>query len=220
MTKHTHSDLCAIAVKWLKRPESRKGPNCHVAISETSSYTEIPDAVGYSKAQIHKMDRQDDIDFCTVVEVKVSRADFLKDASKPHRVNSEEGIGDHRYYMCPKDLIKKEELPAGWGLLYVNDRGHIKVIATASKMKSSRKNELYLLVKIAETGNDPEWVKMNLKDNRAIHRRLVQKKTKTEEHNRKLRSNVNELTAENRKQKEYINKLKRKLLELKPHVKS
>ena len=44
-----HSDLCKLAVSWLKRPFSRGGHGCTVAIDEcrTGWGGEIPDAVGY-----------------------------------------------------------------------------------------------------------------------------------------------------------------------------
>lgn len=58
--------------------------------------------------------------FFFVVESKVSRADFLADAKKSFRKNPEEGVGNYRYYACPEGLIKPEELPPKWGLIYVN----------------------------------------------------------------------------------------------------
>lgn len=124
MTEWAHEALCKLAVEWLKRPDSRKGPGCQVAVSETQNYTskEIPDAIGWraqGPSQTHSV----------VVEVKVSRADFLADAKKPHRKNPESGMGAFRYYMAPAGLIKPEELPPKWGLLEVSPKGLIKVRA-------------------------------------------------------------------------------------------
>lgn len=62
-----------------------------------------------------------------LVEVKVSRSDFLRDKHKPHRHTG--GLGDFRYYMCPEGMIKIEDLPDRWGLLWVNKRGHVKLMA-------------------------------------------------------------------------------------------
>lgn len=114
-----HDDLCAIAVKWLKREPSKRGPGCDVAVSEvkTGHTGEIPDAIGFRRKGDHR-------DGSVVVEVKVSRADFLADSKKRHR--REGGVGCWRYFMCPEGLIGVEELPAGWGLLWVNKRGHVK----------------------------------------------------------------------------------------------
>ncbi|EEO7295542.1 hypothetical protein G6599_004807, partial [Salmonella enterica] len=60
-------------------------------------------------------------------EVKVSRSDFLRDKHKPHRQRG--GLGDYRYYMCPEGIINISDLPDRWGLLWVNKRGHVKLMA-------------------------------------------------------------------------------------------
>lgn len=119
-----HKTLCALAVSWLKRPMSRSGPGCTIAISESSNWIngEIPDAIGWRP---YKHPRCGSI----VVEVKVSRTDFLADASKPHRKESATGMGAYRYFMAPAGLISIEELPAKWGLIEVTPRGHMKVRA-------------------------------------------------------------------------------------------
>lgn len=62
-----------------------------------------------------------------LVEAKVSRADFLADAKKPFRRDPATGVGKYRYYACPEGLIKPEELPPRWGLIYVNQRGHVSM---------------------------------------------------------------------------------------------
>lgn len=51
------------------------------------------------------------------VEIKVLRADWLRELKTAHK---QEAIGqfcDEWYVAAPKDLVKKEELPTGWGLL-------------------------------------------------------------------------------------------------------
>lgn len=52
-----------------------------------------------------------------LIETKISRADFKADAKKSFRQNG--GVGRYRYYACPEGLIKPEELPEKWGLIYV-----------------------------------------------------------------------------------------------------
>ncbi|NHR07427.1 adenylosuccinate synthase [Chromobacterium haemolyticum] len=118
----THQNLCKLAVEWLQRPSSRKGPGCVVAVSETQNAinNEIPDAIGWRPYRHGGCG-------ATVVEVKVSRADFLADAGKPHRQAPELGMGAYRYYMAPVDLISEADLPPRWGLIEVTERGHIKV---------------------------------------------------------------------------------------------
>lgn len=117
----THSELNAIAVKWLLRAQSAKGPSCQVAFQEVSDTTgrERCDAWGWSWSYPQ----------CSVlVEVKVSRSDFLADRKKPHRQEGR-GVGTYRYFMCPEGLINIEDLPERWGLLWVNKRGHVKIMA-------------------------------------------------------------------------------------------
>lgn len=120
----THRHLCSLAVSWLKRPSSRSGPGCLVAVSETRNWVngEVPDAIGW-RPYGHRLCGS------VVVEVKVSRADFLADACKPHRVEASIGMGAYRYYMAPEGVIGLDELPARWGLVEVNSRGHLKVRA-------------------------------------------------------------------------------------------
>ncbi|CAM3656982.1 adenylosuccinate synthase [Bordetella flabilis] len=121
--KTLHRSLCEIAVRWLKRARSAGGPGCAVAVSEckTGHDGEIPDAIGFRHTGYAPTDGS------VLIEVKVSRADFLADARKHHRKAG--GVGSWRYYMAPEGLIDPAELPDGWGLLQVNPRGHVKPLA-------------------------------------------------------------------------------------------
>jgi hypothetical protein len=98
--KHTH--LVSKAVDWL-RHEYR----CGIILSEQYCATgEIPDAIGWKG-----------LNRSVVVECKVSRGDFLADATKPFRLRPEEGLGCERFYLAPCGVIGLEELPPNWGLL-------------------------------------------------------------------------------------------------------
>lgn len=116
----THAELADIARRWLLRTESRGGPGCSVAFTEVGALweTERADAWGcrwgFQAASV-------------VVEVKVSRADFLRDRLKPHR--AEGGMGDFRYFLCPEEVITIDDLPDRWGLLWVNKRGRVRTLA-------------------------------------------------------------------------------------------
>lgn len=114
-----HSDLCKLALSWLKRPNSRKGHGCAVALSEcrTGWDGEIPDAIGFRTTAPQSGS--------VLIEVKTSRADFLADKDKPHRQSG--GVGDWRYYMAPEGVLQLSDMPERWGLIEVNKRGHIKV---------------------------------------------------------------------------------------------
>ncbi|UXF74641.1 hypothetical protein K7574_21340 (plasmid) [Stenotrophomonas maltophilia] len=67
-----------------------------------------------------------------LIEVKVSRADFLADARKEHRINPAQGVGKWRYFMCPEGLIDVDEMPERWGLLWVTNKGTVKAVAGAA----------------------------------------------------------------------------------------
>lgn len=168
--KHTHKTLTELAVKWLKRPNSAGGPGCAIAMNEckTGYSGEIPDAIGFRRTGHQPTDGS------VVVEVKTSRADFLADAKKPHRMSG--GVGSWRYYMAPTGLIAPMELPAGWGLLEVNVRGHVKAVAGHAVHFKGRHDEYlrqadlwrfddvdmereqFLLVRVIANTGDPQKV--------------------------------------------------------------
>ena len=102
----THPQLVDLAVKWLRRYR------CGVVLSEQACVSgEMPDAIGWKRA-CHSV----------VVECKVSRADFLADRDKPFRKDPKKALGCERFYLASPGLIRKEELPHGWGLLEVFNR--------------------------------------------------------------------------------------------------
>ncbi|WP_143516196.1 adenylosuccinate synthase [Pusillimonas sp. T2] len=174
--KSLHKSLCEIAVKWLKRAPSAGGPGCAVAMSECKSGVdgEIPDAIGFRRTGY------DATDGSVLVEVKTSRADFLADAKKSHRISG--GIGSWRYYMAPKGLIDPNDLPMGWGLLQVNERGHVKALAGHATYFKGRHDEYlrqaclwrfldvdvsreqFLLVRALANTGDPQKVLIMLRE--------------------------------------------------------
>ena len=108
----THSELCDIGERYL-----RKTIGCLVTAKEIVSLIgEIPDAIGFLQG------------YSFLIEAKVSRSDFLADQKKVFRKDPAIGIGDFRYYICEKGLIKPEELPDKWGLIYVNEKGKARQV--------------------------------------------------------------------------------------------
>ena len=107
--KMTHKELVEICYRWIL-----KSGGMTIAFKELYSLaTEIPDVIGFNGWE------------SMVIECKVSRSDFLKDRKKPHR---EKGMGKFRLYACPKGLIRVDELPPKWGLIYVeNSKARIHV---------------------------------------------------------------------------------------------
>lgn len=186
MPTWTHKSLCEKAVKWMKRPYSQNGPSCHIAVSEVKTGTngEIPDVFGVRAA--------DWLDGSVLVEVKVSRSDFLSDFKKPHRDTSEgnSGVGNWRYYLCPENMISIDEIPEKWGLLYINARGRIDIIEGAHKKeprtpsycqerlsrfwhKADQSRERFIITKLLYRVGDVEAYNAQLKKIRNENRYLT-----------------------------------------------
>lgn len=104
----THDYLVSRAEKWLKQQGC--GVTFRDAFHGRSLSGELPDAIGWRDG------------LSILIECKVSRADFLADKGKPFRVDPSKGMGDWRFYMCPPGVITKDDLPPGWGLLYVTGK--------------------------------------------------------------------------------------------------
>jgi hypothetical protein len=112
----THAQLVDRAVRWLRRS------SCGVVLSEQACVSgEMPDALGWKQA-CHSV----------LVECKVTRADFLADRAKPFRTKPDKGVGSERFYLTPASLLKRDELPAGWGLLELR-RGRIEMLQASAK---------------------------------------------------------------------------------------
>lgn len=136
-----HSDLIKITAKWLKRKQKGSAwvPNCSLVLEDMVTLNatgEIPDVMGF--------------DYCTsvLVEVKVGRGDFLKDFKKPFRANPELGMGQLRFYCCPEGLIKENEVPDNWGLLYLDENKKIQIIKKAEKQTSNLECERTMLLSV------------------------------------------------------------------------
>lgn len=136
----THKKLVDISSKWLKRhKENSIIPNCTTIASELVTNTasgECPDVIGWCYWA------------SVLIEIKISRSDFLKDQKKNFRIDQSLGMGEFRYYCCPTDLIKTDELPYGWGLLYCNDKNKIEIIHKASRLIADLDCERTVLLSI------------------------------------------------------------------------
>lgn len=126
--KISHDDLIPLAEKWLL---SAKG--CAFVLTELVSYCgEIPDAIGWKDGM------------SLMVECKASRADFLSDHKKPHRQIPERGLGMFRFFMCPEYMIQPEELPHGWGLVWVRHSGRVRqIVGPKGNILTCKDNERF-----------------------------------------------------------------------------
>jgi hypothetical protein len=55
-------------------------------------------------------------------------------------------MGSARYYCCPEGLIKPEELPDGWGLMYYGNKKIRKIVKSKVFKEHSHIQERYLLL--------------------------------------------------------------------------
>lgn len=126
----THEDLRKSAVRWLTVRR-----RCSVVLSEmVSAAREIPDAVGWHGGQSY------------LVECKVSRSDFLRNEDKPC-LRAGRGIGTHRYFLCPTEIIRVDDLNGdGYGLLWVGDSGNVRIQKEANPREANYRDEVAMLV--------------------------------------------------------------------------
>jgi hypothetical protein len=137
--KFTHEDLVQKACRWLKSAKS-----CGVVYAEAGRNVcwEEPDAIGWKTGG----------STCIVVECKTSRSDFKADAKKPVARRAEHlgRMGTHRYYLVPEGLVKPEELPPHWGLLYAKPTGGVRLVVEAVQHpKRNLRDEMSWLYAVA-----------------------------------------------------------------------
>ena len=110
----------------------------------TSAASETPDCIGWNSFR------------SILIECKTSRSDFQRDAKKSTRIHPDLGMGNERFYLTPAGLLKKEELPAGWGLLEVTPEGKVRMKQQAEWRKGAKEMEMTLLVSaIRRIGQNP-----------------------------------------------------------------
>lgn len=119
MTHDEISDWCAERLM-------RKGYKFAFSNMTSATHGEQPDVMGitaYGES--------------IIVEVKVSRSDFLADKKKPWRANPEMGMGDERVYLAPEGLLKLEDIPYGWQLweIYGKNKPMLRIVKGRTKEK-------------------------------------------------------------------------------------
>jgi Holliday junction resolvase len=141
----THKELVELGRAWCIKPYSQNAKHghagCSVVITEISANTwgmETPDVLGFcNKVTI-------------LIECKTSRADFLRDKDKifrnPDVANL--AIGSQRWYLTPLGLIKKDEVPEGWGLLEVHRCRDIHTSVFAKVQEKNWRSEQNILISV------------------------------------------------------------------------
>lgn len=138
-THALHQKLIKLGADFIMKNPPTKGnmhcSKCNIIVTEITTFaSEKPDVLGFAN------------DTNTVMlEAKISRADFLKDAKKPFRQNPETGMGNFRLYIAPVGLITPHELPENWGLIEVDEKDKCKIIEYAKRQTSNIENEFLVL---------------------------------------------------------------------------
>ena len=131
--KPSHQDLVDRAEQWVLK----KG-KCGFALSEfnTDNYSgEIPDVLGFRYGR------------STLIECKVTRADFLSDKKKKFRKMPEWGMGNLRYFLVPPGLVTEDEVRErypNWGLLVAHPKV-IRILVKPVEQECSTKDERLML---------------------------------------------------------------------------
>ena len=88
----------------------------------------------------------------TIIEVKTSHSDFLNDKKKYARTEQacacRQQVGNYRYYLCPEGIIRPDELPEGWGLLYWNGKKVEKIVPAPKCWETDHKYDMFVLCSI------------------------------------------------------------------------
>jgi hypothetical protein len=142
-----HGRLILAARRWLKRE------GYHVIVTEmATANSETPDALGLRASA------------SALIECKVTRADFLSDSKKQFRKEPSWGMGSKRYYLCPEGLIAKDEVPDGWGLIYLCTHNRLRDVKGPAIQARNETAERRILISILRriALNPPENVGVRL----------------------------------------------------------
>jgi hypothetical protein len=139
MTEFTHDELVKRGELWLL-----KEIGCSFCLSEFSTIAgETPDNIGWKWGR------------SILIECKATRADFLSDKRKAFRKNPLLGMGTYRLYLCNPGIIKLEELPDKWGLLYCYEKSIKRIKAPGGNefhgfpsFEPNTKNEMLMLCSV------------------------------------------------------------------------
>lgn len=138
----THRELCLFGAQYMKSKGTYEYGKAKYVVCELERIGECPDVFGFGGGR-----------YTQLIEVKVSRADFFSDKHKYWRQNPLSGLGMMRSYLCPKNVIKVEDLPLDWGLFYIDDKYKIECIKRPVMQMSSHVQEIDLICSILRREN-------------------------------------------------------------------
>ncbi len=136
----THSGLCLAVARWCVNRRAPLYRKRAVVEFVSASIEESPDVFAFDKYG------------SILYEIKMSLADFRADKKKRFRQESQDGLGERRYFVCPSGLIPEEKLPPHWGLIYVS-RDAFKIIKQAEPVTACKIAEMSIIDSILDREN-------------------------------------------------------------------
>ncbi len=88
------------------------------------------------------------------IEIKVARGDLLKEMDDPSKSNEFFQYCDRWFIACPKGMIKKEEIPAPWGIIFVNEKGESRIYKQALQNEEKKPVSIGLFVSMLRRVRD------------------------------------------------------------------
>lgn len=122
----SHDTLVELARRFLFR-------KCPIVLTELCSLDEQPDAIGW----------QDGLS--TIIECKISTADFYADKRKVFRKHPYLGMGNFRYFLTPRGLLDNCTIPHGWGILETTGKQIVKKIMASHFNETNKIAEIRLM---------------------------------------------------------------------------
>ena len=129
MATNLHKELTIRSIAWMNSRMTQSGIRWGTEVCVSTELGWVADAVAFAFPQerfckyIHpKPDIWPD-SLLYIFEIKISRADFNRTFSGKKEFHKLGMIGNFHYIVTPKDLIKTEELPKGWGWLMQSGNG-------------------------------------------------------------------------------------------------
>lgn len=141
-TNSLHYKLCCLGAKWMQKQDY--GSYKYITVELVCIGAENPDVWGTNGYN------------SMLIEVKTSRADFLKDKKKFVRQeqNSKYATGNYRFYLAPQCIISESELPQNWGLIeYDPETESLTTVKYASPIITENHGELAILCSIMRREN-------------------------------------------------------------------
>jgi len=132
--KELHRELSIRSISWLNSRTTASGNRWGTEVMICPKTGWIADAVVFAFPQhrfLQKIKPQPEVwpdTLLYIFESKISRTDFNKSFSGKYTTHKLELKGNLHYIVTPKNMIKQDELPEGWGWLILSGNGLKEIV--------------------------------------------------------------------------------------------